>query len=69
PPRIARQNRPLTPTPLPLSTGGEGLSGQTLSPRQVRRFVQRLPQGGDAALVHGLRGRPSNHRKDAKLRR
>lgn len=40
-----------------------------LSPRQVRRLVQRLQQGGDAALVHGLRGRPSNHRKDVKLRR
>lgn len=40
-----------------------------LSSRQVRRLLQRLQQGGDAALVHGLRGRPSNHRKDAKLRR
>jgi hypothetical protein len=40
-----------------------------LSPRQVRRLVQRLQQGGDAALVHGLRGKPSNHRKDVKLRR
>jgi transposase len=40
-----------------------------LSTRQVRRLLQRLQQGGDAALVHGLRGQPSNHRKDAKLRR
>jgi hypothetical protein len=40
-----------------------------LSPRQVRRLVQRLQQGGDAALVHGLRGKPSNHRKDVTLRR
>jgi Helix-turn-helix domain len=40
-----------------------------LSSRQVRRLLQRLQQGGDAALVHGLRGRPSNHRKDVKLRR
>jgi hypothetical protein len=39
-----------------------------LTPRQVRRLQQRLQQGGDAALVHGLRGRPSNHRTDAKLR-
>jgi helix-turn-helix protein len=39
-----------------------------LTPRQVRRQLQRLQQGGDAALVHGLRGKPSNHRKDAKLR-
>jgi hypothetical protein len=40
-----------------------------LTPRHVRRLLQRLQQGGDAALVHGLRGQPSNHRKDAKLRR
>jgi transposase len=40
-----------------------------LTVRHVRRLVQRLEEGGDAALVHGLRGRPSNHRKDAKLRR
>lgn len=40
-----------------------------LTPRHVRRLVQRLEQGGDAALVHGLRGQPSNRRKDAKLRR
>jgi transposase len=40
-----------------------------LSSRQARRLLQRLQQGGDAALVHGLRGKPSNHRKDVKLRR
>src|SRR6266481_2883212 len=40
-----------------------------LTPRHVRRLLQRLQQGGDAALVHRLRGQPSNHRKDAKLRR
>jgi hypothetical protein len=40
-----------------------------LTPRHVRRLLQRLQEGGDAALVHGLRGQPSNHRKDAKLRR
>src|SRR5262249_54294020 len=39
-----------------------------LTPRHVRRLLERLEQGGDAALVHGLRGKPSNHRKDAKLR-
>src|SRR3954464_14749545 len=37
--------------------------------RQVRRLLQRLRQGGDAALVHGLRGKSSNRRKDAKLQR
>jgi transposase len=40
-----------------------------LTPRHVHRLLQRLQQGGDAALVHGLRGQPSNNRKDAKLRR
>jgi transposase len=40
-----------------------------LTPRHVRRLLQRLQHGGDAALVHGLRGQPSNRRKDAKLRR
>jgi len=40
-----------------------------LTPRHVRRLLLRLQHDGDAALVHGLRGRPSNHRKDAKLRR
>lgn len=48
---------------------GEAARLLRLSPRQVRRLLQRLQQGGDAALVHGLRGQPSNHRKDAKLRR
>ena len=33
-----------------------------LSVRQVRRLQRRLEEGGDAALVHRLRGRPSNHR-------
>src|SRR6516165_12011384 len=40
-----------------------------LTPRHVRRLLLRLQQGGDAALDHGLRGRPSNHRKAATLRR
>ena len=40
-----------------------------LSTRQVRRIQQKLEAGGDAALVHGLRGQPSNHRHDPILRR
>ena len=39
------------------------------SVRQVRRLQQKLRAGGDAALVHGLRGQPSNHQRDATLRR
>jgi hypothetical protein len=33
-----------------------------LSVRQVRRIQRKLQQRGDAALVHGLRGKPSNRR-------
>jgi transposase-like protein len=39
-----------------------------LSTRQVRRIQRKLQDGGDAALVHGLRGKPSNHRLDEALR-
>lgn len=38
------------------------------SVRQVRRIQQKLEAGGDAALVHGLRGEPSNHRHEPALR-
>src|SRR5215468_7514962 len=40
-----------------------------LSTRQVRRLQRKLEAHGDAALVHGLRGQPSNHQADAELRR
>jgi Helix-turn-helix domain len=40
-----------------------------LTTRQVRRLVQRLRTEGDAALVHGLRGKPSNRQADPKLRK
>jgi hypothetical protein len=36
-----RETHPLTPTPLPLSTGGEGLLGQTLSERLQERVSSR----------------------------
>jgi transposase len=39
-----------------------------ITPRHVRRLLRRLRDGGDAALSHGLRGRPSNRRADADLR-
>jgi hypothetical protein len=39
-----------------------------LSTRQVRRLQRKLQAHGDAALVHGLRGQPSNHQADAALR-
>jgi len=40
-----------------------------LSTRQVRRLQRRLDHEGDQAVVHGLRGKPSNHRLDPLLRR
>ena len=39
-----------------------------LSVRQIRRLQRKLEGGSDAALVHGLRGRPSNRRLKPKLR-
>ena len=40
-----------------------------LSVRQVRRIQRGLEQRGDAALVHRLRGRPSNRSGDEAFRR
>jgi Helix-turn-helix domain len=39
-----------------------------LSVRHVRRLQRRLEAGGDGALAHGLRGRPSNRRAAPGLR-
>jgi len=40
-----------------------------LSERQVRRIQRRLESGGDVAVIHRLRGRPSNARIDPGHRR
>jgi transposase len=40
-----------------------------LSVRQVRRLQRRWRKKGDAALVHCLRGKPSNHRHAAALKK
>ena len=39
-----------------------------LSVRHIRRLQRKLEADGDGALVHGLRGRPSNRRLKAELR-
>jgi transposase len=39
-----------------------------LSVRQIRRIQRKLKEEGDAALVHGLRGKPSNRRFEASFR-
>ncbi len=38
------------------------------SERHVRRLLKRLKGKGDAAIVHGLRGRRSNRKLDEKTR-
>jgi len=38
------------------------------SVRQVRRLVRGLEARGDRAVVHGLRGRPSNRRLDESVK-
>jgi hypothetical protein len=37
--------------------------------RHIRRLQRKLEADGDQALVHGLRGRPSNHRREPAFRR
>jgi Helix-turn-helix domain len=39
------------------------------SGRQVRRIQHKLEEQGDTALVHGLRGQPSNHRHEPAFRK
>jgi len=39
-----------------------------ISPRQVRRLLRRVREQGDAAVVHALRGRPSNRRVSEETR-
>jgi hypothetical protein len=39
-----------------------------ITPRQVRRLLRKIHDGGDAALRHGLRGRPSNRQVHDELR-
>src|SRR5205807_3497329 len=37
--------------------------------RQVRRMLLRIRERGDGALVHGLRGQPSNRKLAARFER
>ena len=50
-------------------TGVEAARLLGRSVRQVRRLRRRLEAEGDAAVVHGLRGKPSNRAKAAKVRK
>jgi predicted ArsR family transcriptional regulator len=40
-----------------------------LTDRQVRRLLLRLREAGDRAVIHGLRGRPSNRKFDVSFER
>jgi hypothetical protein len=40
-----------------------------VSDRWVRRLLAEMKEKGDAVVVHGLRGRPSNRRIDEKIRK
>ena len=39
-----------------------------MSVRQMRRLLRRFEREGDGMVVHGLRGRPSNHHWARALR-
>jgi len=58
---VCRDECPLTPTPLPLSTGGEGLRGQSLAAwrgaynekdREQQRAFSSLKPGSEMASLH-----------------
>ena len=51
---------------LPMAEGARRLD---LGTRQMRRKMRRYEAEGDAALRHGLRGRPSNRRLDGEIKR
>jgi len=59
----------MTPVMSGERTQGEAARLLELSERQVRRIQRRLEAGGDTAIIHGLRGRPSNRRHEPSWRR
>ena len=52
-----------------LITQREAAEELKLSARQVQRLLNRLQDKGDKAVVHGLRGRPSNRKIEEKVER
>jgi transposase len=52
-----------------LITQREAAEELGLSTRQVKRLLYALKKGGDKAVVHGLRGRPSNRRIEESIQR
>src|ERR1017187_2837584 len=49
-------------------TCGRAASLLNLTPRHVKRLKSRLRQGGEAALAHASRGRPSHRRLPDRVR-
>ena len=49
-------------------TNADGAAALHMTVRQFQRLKRRFRDGGLRALVHGLRGRPSNHRSPPELR-
>src|SRR5260370_23980299 len=45
----------------------EAASRLKVSDRHIRRLLFRLGEQGDRAVIHGLRGRPSNRRLTARF--
>src|SRR5258708_30223775 len=45
-----------------LITQGEAAEELGVSTRQVKRLLKALKKRGDKAIIHGLRGKPSNRR-------
>jgi transposase len=50
-------------------TQREAAQRMDVSERWVRTLVKRMSQQGDAVVVHGLRGRPSNRKLPAETQR
>ena len=50
-----------------LITQREAAEELGLSIRQVKRLLKELKRRGDRAVIHGLRGRPSNRKIDSKM--
>src|SRR5215471_5018964 len=47
-----------------LITRAQAAEEMGLGVRQVKRLVKELERRGDKVAIHGLRGRPSNHRME-----
>src|ERR1022692_3883502 len=52
-----------------LISQGEAAEELGLSIRQVQRLLDGLKERGDKAVVHGLRGKPSNRRIEEEMER